>query len=156
MLFLRDIQCLSCCFKLSMATLKSSQVIPVFSNIIKWCTLELSFYITLYFSPSKGGLDTVILYLILHILWGTALHLGRGIFSSKYRKMKSKCSFTKIMEIVRHVRLSYIGLTSAIETCYNLKSKFGPTWPFTVCELTQAGSWDNHKLTARTQRVNLR
>lgn len=57
------------------------------------------------------------------------------------------------MKILRHVRLSYIGLTS-IKTYYNLKSKFGPTWPFTVCESTQAGSWDNDKLTARTQRVN--
>lgn len=58
--------------------------------------------------------------------------------------------------MVRHVRLSYIGVTSAIKMSYNLKSKCGPTWPFTGCKSTQAGSWDNHKLTARAQRVNLR
>lgn len=50
-----------------------------------------------------------------------------------------------------HVRLSYIGLTSAIKMYYNRKSKCRLTWPFVGCELTQAGSWDNHKHTARTQ-----
>lgn len=111
-IFLRNIECLSCWFKLSVATFKSSQMAPVFSITSKWWTGEIFLYNVLKFSPSSSGLGAShCMSIILQICGVCFLILEETYLAVNEKEANAVFLLQKITKIARYAKLIYISLT---------------------------------------------
>lgn len=111
-IFLRNVECLSCWFKLSVATFKSSQMAPVFSITSKWWTGEIFLYNVLKFSPSSSSLGAShCMSIILQICGVCFLILEETYLAVNEKEGNAVFLLQKIVKIARYAKLIYISLT---------------------------------------------